>query len=133
MKAESSATKTRIILLTSFNETLQKFTSKNINDSKEKYKFIIEPEINLEEIIPNNSDDYTINNSHKKYQLDALIGYNFDEQISNKISYIAYYRSHIDKSWYLYSHKEFKKIDEGLVLKTFQDSIFPSILIYSHK
>ena len=115
------------------NETLQKFTSKNINDSKEKYKFIIEPEINLEEIIPNNSDDYTINNSHKKYQLDALIGYNFDEQISNKISYIAYYRSHIDKSWYLYSHKEFKKIDEGLVLKTFQDSIFPSILIYSHK
>ena len=112
---------------------LQKFTSKNINDSKEKYKFIIEPEINLEEIIPNNSDDYTINNSHKKYQLDALIGYNFDEQISNKISYIAYYRSHIDKSWYLYSHKEFKKIDEGLVLKTFQDSIFPSILIYSHK
>ena len=121
------------------NETLQKFTSKNMNDSKEKYKFVIDIEINLEDIIPNKSDDYTpdlsytIQNSHKKYQLDALIGYNFDEQAANKISYIAYFRSHIDNSWYLYSYAEFKKIDETIVQKTFQDSLLPSILIYSHK
>jgi ubiquitin C-terminal hydrolase len=120
-------------------KTLEKFTLKKENDSKERYKFIIEKEINLGNIINSKPNDftpdliYTTQNSHKIYQLDALIGYNFDEQDEKKISYIAYYRCYIDYCWYLYSHKEFKKIDEKIVQKTFEDSLFPSILIYSHK
>ena len=126
-----------LIGLRNNNETLQKFIYNT--DSKEKYRFIIDTEINLENIMPKETDDYTpdlsytINNSHKRYQLDALIGYNFKEQNNNKIGYIAYYRSHIDNSWYLYSYKELKKIDITKELTSFQDSLIPSILIYSHK
>ena len=120
-------------------DVLDNFKPQKKDGSGGELKFEIEKEIDLGKIISTKSDDitpdlqFTFQHSHKIYQLDGLISYNFDEEDNKKICYYGYYRSHIDKSWYLYSYNGFKKIEEEYVLKTSGDSLFPAILIYSHK
>jgi len=119
------------IFLTGLRENLtntyEKFKKSKENKDDDKYIFKIEEEIDLSEVIENK-------NSHMKYRLDGLISYNFDEIDKNKIYYIAYYRSPIDKSWYKYTEKLFGKVQVTDVLKSFENYyFFPSLFIYRHQ
>ena len=116
------------IFLTGLKENEEIFKKfKNSKSSGERFKFKIDEFLDLSEII-------TDGNCHKKYQLDAIIAYNFDESDRLNIYYIAYYRCPIDdKHWYKYSQNEFEKTQKDKVLKIYEDYfLFPAILIYRH-
>ena len=116
------------IFLTGLRESSRRsnFNLEKLNNESEKFIFKIDEKIYLSDVIENKK-------SHMKYSLIGLISYNFDETDAKKISYVSYFKSPIDQNWYCYNETEFKKINLGKVLQSFEnESLLPCILFYKH-